>query len=59
MIQVPPIAATGGVLTSWRNSMRSFRGSRTRREVQFLASPLAVAQMRMRSVFPSSSTWST
>ncbi len=59
MIQVPPMAATGGAETSWRKVMRSASGSRVRREVQFLTSPLAVAQMRMRSSPAPRSTWST
>jgi hypothetical protein len=53
------MAATGCVDTSWRKSMRRPSGSRTRREVQFLASPLAVAQTWIRSSRSPRSTCST
>lgn len=46
------MAATGGAETSWRNPIRRFAGSSTRRDVQFFTSPLAVAQIRIRSSGP-------
>jgi hypothetical protein len=59
MIQVPCIEATGGWVTCCRKSILSPTGSSSRREVQALTSPLAMAQIRIRSKSGPCSTWST
>lgn len=59
MIQVPAIEATGGLETSCRKPIRSRTGSSVRRETQVFASPLAVAQIRIRSSRSPASSWWT
>ncbi|CAM5231271.1 hypothetical protein SVIOM74S_05894 [Streptomyces violarus] len=53
------MAATGWADTSCRKRMRRARSSSSRRDVQVRSEPLAVAQMRMRSLEPVCSTCST